>query len=116
MIDVGIAGAKALVVLLMVLNLSAILLWVERKGSALIQDRIGANRANILGVMPFNLGFINTLVADPIKLLTKEDMIPAGAEDHAAGDHPKDDHGAERERDDDADVLVQHCEPPRDNP
>ena len=35
----------------MVLNLSAILLWVERKGSALIQDRIGANRANIFGVI-----------------------------------------------------------------
>jgi NADH-quinone oxidoreductase subunit H len=80
LIEVGIAGAKALIVLLMVLNLSAILLWVERKGSALIQDRIGANRANIFGVMPFNLGFINTLIADPLKLLTKEDMIPAGAD------------------------------------
>src|SRR4029079_14472677 len=47
LMEVGIAGVKALLVLLMVLNLSAILLWVERKGSALIQDRIGANRANI---------------------------------------------------------------------
>jgi NADH-quinone oxidoreductase subunit H len=80
LIEVGIAGVKALLVLMMVLNLSAILLWVERKGSALIQDRIGANRANIFGVMPFNLGFINTLIADPLKLLTKEDMVPAGAD------------------------------------
>ena len=80
MIEVGIAGVKALAVLLMVLNLSAILLWVERKGSALIQDRIGANRANILGIMPFNLGFINTLIADPLKLLTKEDVVPKGAD------------------------------------
>jgi len=81
LIDVGIAGVKALLVLLMVLNLSAILLWVERKGSALIQDRIGANRANIFGgLLPFNLGIINTLIADPIKLLTKEDVIPAGAD------------------------------------
>ncbi len=80
LIEVGIAGVKALLVLLMVLNLSAILLWVERKGSALIQDRIGANRANIFGVMPFNLGFINTLIADPLKLLTKEDVVPAGAD------------------------------------
>jgi NADH-quinone oxidoreductase subunit H len=80
LIEVGIAGVKALVVLLMVLNMSAILLWVERKGSALIQDRIGANRANIFGFMPFNLGLINTLIADPIKLLTKEDVIPVGAD------------------------------------
>ena len=78
LIEVGIAGVKALLVLMLVLNLSAVLLWVERKGSALIQDRIGANRANIFGVMPFNLGFINTLVADPLKLLTKEDIAPDG--------------------------------------
>src|SRR5690348_500602 len=68
----------------MVLNLSAILLWFERKGSALIQDRVGANRAAIFGVgrrlgMP-NLGFVNTLMADPLKLFTKEDFVPAGAD------------------------------------
>jgi NADH-quinone oxidoreductase subunit H len=75
-----IAGAKSLVVVLFVLQLSAFLLWIERKGSALIQDRIGANRAAIFGVVPFNLGFLNTLVADPVKLFTKEDFIPAGAD------------------------------------
>lgn len=80
-LDLGIAAAKTLLVLLMVLNLSAILLWVERKGSALIQDRIGANRANILGgLLPFNLGIVNTLIADPIKMFTKEDVVPAGAD------------------------------------
>jgi NADH-quinone oxidoreductase subunit H len=80
LIEIGIAGAKAFAVLMLVLHMSAILLWVERKGSALIQDRIGANRANIFGVMPFNLGLINTLIADPIKLITKEDVIPVGAD------------------------------------
>ena len=80
-VDVSITTVKTVLVLLMVLNVSALLLWVERKGSALIQDRIGANRANILGGrLPFNLGFINTLVADPLKLFTKEDVIPAGAD------------------------------------
>jgi NADH-quinone oxidoreductase subunit H len=64
----------------MVLQVSALLLWVERKGSALIQNRYGANRASILGVVPFNLGFLNTLIADPIKLFTKEDFVPAGAD------------------------------------
>jgi len=72
--------AKCLLVILMVLQLSAFLLWIERKGSALIQNRIGANRAAIFGRMPINLGFLNTLVADPVKLFTKEDFIPAGAD------------------------------------
>jgi NADH-quinone oxidoreductase subunit H len=78
--DLAIASVMALAVLLMVLNLSAVLLWIERKGSALIQDRIGANRASILGILPFNLGLVNTLIADPIKLFTKEDVVPAGAD------------------------------------
>ena len=39
-----IGAIKAVVVLLLVLNIAAILLWFERKGSALMQDRIGANR------------------------------------------------------------------------
>ncbi len=55
-LEVGIAAVKALVVVLITLQLTVFLLWVERKGCALIQDRIGANRANIFGVMPFNPG------------------------------------------------------------
>jgi NADH-quinone oxidoreductase subunit H len=79
-----IGAIKAIVVLLLVLNLAAVLLWFERKGSALIQDRVGANRANILGVgqrlgLP-NLGLLNTLIADPVKLFTKEDFVPDGAD------------------------------------
>ena len=58
----------------MVLNLAGILGWVERKGSALIQDRIGANRASIFGFA--GMGLVNTLIADPLKFLTKEDFIP----------------------------------------
>ena len=75
-----IGGAKSLIVLFMVLNVSAFLLWIERKGSALIQNRVGANRANLLGIMPFNLGFVNTLMADPLKLFTKEDFVPDKAD------------------------------------
>ncbi|HYC55792.1 MAG TPA: complex I subunit 1 family protein [Candidatus Binatia bacterium] len=78
--DWVIGGIKSLAVLFMVLNVSAFLLWIERKGSALIQNRIGANRANLLGVMPFNLGFVNTLMADPLKLFTKEDFVPDKAD------------------------------------
>jgi NADH-quinone oxidoreductase subunit H len=74
MVDVWITAAKAFLVLFMVLNLAGVLGWIERKGSALIQDRIGANRASIFGFA--GMGLINTLVADPLKFLTKEDFIP----------------------------------------
>ena len=74
-IDLGIIAAKAILVVSMVLNLAGLLGWVERKGSALIQNRIGANRASILGFA--GLGLVNTLIADPIKFLTKEDFIPS---------------------------------------
>jgi NADH-quinone oxidoreductase subunit H len=84
LIDLLIGALKAIVMVVLVLNLAGVLLWFERKGSALIQDRIGANRAAVLGVgrrlgLP-NLGLVNTLLADPIKLFTKEDFVPAGAD------------------------------------
>src|SRR5580765_1652669 len=77
-VDVAIVALKAFLVLFMVLNLAGVLGWVERKGSALLQDRIGANRASILGFA--GLGLINTLVADPIKFLLKEDITPANVD------------------------------------
>ena len=73
-VDITIIAAKAFLVLFMVLNLAGVLGWIERKGSALIQDRIGANRASIWGFA--GLGLVNTLIADPLKFLTKEDFIP----------------------------------------
>jgi NADH-quinone oxidoreductase subunit H len=73
-VDIGIVALKAFLVVFMVLNLAGVLGWIERKGSALIQDRIGANRASIFGFA--GLGLVNTLVADPLKFLTKEDFIP----------------------------------------
>jgi NADH-quinone oxidoreductase subunit H len=73
-VDLAIIAAKASLVVFMVLNLAGVLGWIERKGSALIQDRIGANRASIFGFA--GLGLVNTLIADPVKFLTKEDFIP----------------------------------------
>ena len=78
LIEIVIAAIKALIVIVMVLHLAGMLGWVERKGSALIQDRIGANRASIFGFA--GAGLVNTLMADPLKFLTKEDVIPAGAD------------------------------------
>ncbi|MCL4137426.1 UNVERIFIED_CONTAM: hypothetical protein GTU68_027803 [Idotea baltica] len=83
---------KVLIIFHVGLGLSAICTWIERKGSALIQDRIGANRAGsyfqtdilllkpvflvirILGI----LGLVNTLVCDAVKAIFKEDFIPEG--------------------------------------
>jgi NADH-quinone oxidoreductase subunit H len=60
-----------------VLNFGGLLTWVERKQSAIMQDRIGANRASILGFRV--LGLLHPL-ADALKMLTKEDFMPARAD------------------------------------
>lgn len=62
---------KIIVVLGVLLSSVPILTWVERRGSALIQDRLGPNR-----VGPF--GLFQPL-ADAIKFFFKEDLIPAQA-------------------------------------
>jgi NADH-quinone oxidoreductase subunit H len=77
MIDLGIAFGRVAFVMLFVLNLGGLLTWVERKQSAIMQDRVGANRASILGLRLF--GLFHPL-ADAIKMLTKEDFRPARAD------------------------------------
>ncbi len=54
------------------MNIAGLLGWVERKQSAVMQDRIGANRADIFGFRI--LGLFHPL-ADAIKMLTKEDFV-----------------------------------------
>src|SRR5262247_1515052 len=75
--DLGIAAARVAFVMGFVLNLGGLLTWVERKQSAVMQDRVGANRASILGIRLF--GLFHPL-ADAIKMFTKEDFIPAKAD------------------------------------
>lgn len=84
---------KVFLVLNAALGLASFCIWVERKGSALIQDRIGANRAGafaqtkVIALRPFFFGFrllgllgvINTLICDSIKAVFKEDFVPQGA-------------------------------------
>ncbi len=60
----------------MVMGLAPIITWIERKQSAVMQDRIGANRADLGGITL--LGLFHP-AADVIKLFTKEDVVPAGA-------------------------------------
>ena len=77
MADLGIAFGRVAFVMLFVLNTAAVLGWVERKQSAIMQDRIGANRASIFGLRA--LGLFHPL-ADTLKMLTKEDFRPARAD------------------------------------
>src|SRR5512137_1828199 len=60
------------VILGAVLTVSAGLTWVERRLLALWQDRYGPNRVGPFGVLQ--------VVADMIKIFTKEDWIPPFAD------------------------------------
>jgi NADH-quinone oxidoreductase subunit H len=66
---------KIAITLFWVMNLGSLLTWVERKQSAVMQDRIGANRANI---GPFRMIGLFQIAADSIKMILKEDWIPPG--------------------------------------
>ena len=57
------------------LNIAGFLGWVERKQRAVMQDRIGANRASIFGITM--LGLFHP-IADALKMLTKEDFQAEG--------------------------------------
>src|SRR3989338_3498375 len=63
-------------VLMTVFSIAGLLTWVERKQSAVMQDRIGANRADIFGLRV--LGLFHP-IADVLKMLSKEEFIPQGA-------------------------------------
>ncbi len=60
------------VVLLALLLLAAYLVWVERKFLARLQIRYGPNRAGKFGLLQ--------PIADSIKMLIKEDIVPAAAD------------------------------------
>ncbi len=60
----------------MMFNIAGLLTWVERKQSAVMQDRIGANRAKIFGFKAMGLFHA---IADVLKMLSKEEFMPNGA-------------------------------------
>ena len=51
--------------------------WIERRGAAFIQDRVGPNRVHIFGFR--NAGLMQP-IADALKLLVKEDFMPEKAD------------------------------------
>src|SRR3954453_23964099 len=76
--SVGFESGTALVkILFLVLGflmpLASILTWLERRQSAMMQDRLGPNRANI---GPFRAWGITHFLADALKFMFKEDFVP----------------------------------------
>ena len=63
---------KLLVVLVVLLLLAAYLIYVERRLLGFMQLRLGPNRAGSQGLLQ--------PIADAVKLLAKEDFVPAGAD------------------------------------
>ena len=70
--DVLATLAKLALLAFILLNVAPVMSWVERRGSAYMQDRPGPNRLGPLGLFQ--------AIADGIKFLFKEDVTPAAAE------------------------------------
>lgn len=58
--------------LALLLNVAPVMVWVERRGSAYMQDRLGPNRVGPLGLFQ--------ALADAVKFLFKEDVTPTAAD------------------------------------
>ena len=70
-VDVALSLLKIAIVVGALLNVTPIMVWVERRGSALIQDRPGPNRVGPFGLLQS--------FADALKFFLKEDFVPAKA-------------------------------------
>ena len=74
-------GLKVLVMVGFVINAGALLTWYDRRGGAMMQDRVGPNRAGVkvFGI-EFRLAGLLHTAADGVKFFTKEDFMPPKAD------------------------------------
>ena len=79
-------GAKILFIIAIVLTFAPVLIWAERRQSAMMQDRVGPVRAGFNIPLPGGKTFTLTLfgllhpLADAVKLIWKEDFVPPRAD------------------------------------
>lgn len=66
--QITINAVKLILIFLMMVQGVPILVWLERRGSAFIQNRLGPNRVGPLGLLQ--------LLADAVKFLFKEEFVP----------------------------------------
>jgi NADH-quinone oxidoreductase subunit H len=70
----------AFLILAFVMPLASLSTWAERRQSAMMQDRLGPNRAEIkLPILGWTLRLwgITHFVADALKMMFKEDLVPS---------------------------------------
>ncbi|MCB0392074.1 MAG: NADH-quinone oxidoreductase subunit H [Bdellovibrionales bacterium] len=67
--EIAINLVKMIVIFLLMVQLVPLLVWIERRGSAFIQNRFGPNRVGPLG--------LTQLLADAVKFIFKEEFIPS---------------------------------------
>lgn len=70
--DWQVKGALVALVLLMLLQVVPIMVWVERRGSAFMQNRLGPNRVGPLGLFHS--------LCDAVKFIFKEEPVPGHVE------------------------------------
>jgi NADH-quinone oxidoreductase subunit H len=75
------AIVKILVMVGFVFNVAALLTWVDRRQSSMIQDRIGPNRAVLkIGKIELRVAGLLHTAADGVKFFFKEDFMPPNAD------------------------------------
>ncbi|HEY6879083.1 MAG TPA: NADH-quinone oxidoreductase subunit H [Polyangiales bacterium] len=72
---------KIVFILIIILSFAPVLIWAERRQSAMIQDRIGPTRAGIkIGDLNITLAGLLHPLADALKFVWKEDFVPPAAD------------------------------------
>ena len=73
--------AKIAVMIGFLVNVGGLLTWYDRRGGAMMQDRLGPNRATLkIGKFELRIAGLLHTAADGVKFFTKEDFMPPKAD------------------------------------